>query len=592
MTRHGGAGRRVSGAAIWSARQHDANEAVRRPMSTNIVDSPPVEPAGPDEMAAALDAAAHQARGDATRRGIVSAALIITIGNLLSRIFGLVREALASYYFGTGAGFKPFALADSMLTILYDLLISGMVAAALVPVFSEYVAPERREELRRVVGTLLLLALAVIGSVTVLLEIFATPLVRLWLGSGSAGDVALLPETVKNIRLILPAAFLLGFSAIVMAANYALGRFAWPSASQAARNGAIIVAAVALHRALGVTSMVVGVLLGAVLLVVIQLPGLRDALPKLAFDLRHPAIRRIFVLYAPIFLGLFASTFGQLVDRHFAWNAGEDALGAMRYATQIQQLVLGLVATGISLGALPALARQAAAGDDAGFQTTFATALRLTTVLIAPAAFGLLALASPLGHLIFRHGATSNADARLIVIALIGYVPGTFFQAYDQLLINVFYARHNTLTPQLVGVASVVLYIGVEVALVGRFGMVALVGAISVQWTFHALVMFWLGRRLLTAAHWRAFRRALAVCVGVSVVMAALAWAVASGIERTLPGPALIREAAALFVAAGLGALVYAWGVTRLGITEFTALASAILRKAGLGSLARRLAAS
>lgn len=538
-------------------------------MSTELADSPAVEPTAVAATPSAVQSAA--------RRGIASAALIIAVGNLLSRLFGLVREQLASYYFGTGVNFKPFTLADSMLTILYDLLISGMVASALVPVLSQYTTPEHRAELRRILGTLLTLVLLVMGSVTIGLEIFASPLVGAWLGGGT--DASLIPETVKNVRLILPAVLLLGVSAVFLAANYALGHFAWPSASQAARNGAIIIATVALARWLGVTSMVVGVLLGAVLLVVIQLPGLRDALPRLAFDIRHPAIRSIFLLYIPIFIGLFANTFGQVIDRSLAWNTSDDALGAMRYATTLQQLVLGLVATGISLGALPALSRQAEAADEEGFRATLSAALRMTTVLIAPATFGLLALATPLVNVIFRHGATDEQSARLIVLALVWYIPGTFFQAYDQLLINVFYARRNTLTPQLVGVAAVLLYIGVEVALVGRFGMVALVAAISVQWTFHALVMFWLGRRFLSPADHRAFRRTLAVCLGVSIAMAAVAWGAATGLGQILPGPALLREVLTLLIPVALGAVIYAWGVTRLGVDEFADLARRLLTR-------------
>ncbi len=565
--------------------------AAALPMKAELTDSSAVE-----ETAAGVVPSTAEATA---RRGIVSAAIIIAVGNLLSRLFGLVREQLASYYFGTGVNFRPFTLADSMLTILYDLLISGAVASALVPVLTQYAVPERRAELRRILGTLLSLVLLILGGVTIVLEIFAAPLVTVWLRFGvgatqtaptipSLGDaarggamgveaVASLALTIQNVRLILPAVLLLGVSAVFLAANYALGRFVWPSASQAARNGAIIVATVLLAGWLGVTSMVVGVLVGAVLLVVIQLPGLRDALPRPAFDLRHPAIRAIMRLYLPIFIGLFANTFGQIIDRSLAYNASQDALGAMRYATTLQQLVLGLVATGIALGALPALSRQAEAGDEAGFRATFAAALRMTTVLIAPATLGLLALAGPLVNVIFRHGATDAASAGLIVLALVWYLPGTFFQAYDQLLINVFYARRNTLTPQLVGVAAVVLYIAVEVALVGRFGMVALVGAISVQWTFHALTMFWLGRRFLGPDEWRAFRRTLAICTGVSVAMAIVAWGGATLIERSLPGPALLREILSLVVPVALGAACYAWGVTRLGVDEFAAITRRII---------------
>jgi putative peptidoglycan lipid II flippase len=462
-----------------------------------------------------------------------------------------------------------------MLTILYDLLISGMVAAALVPVLSEYSAPERRAELRRIVGTLLTLATLVLSAVTILLVIFAPQLVTLWLQSGSGTiDDALIPEAIRNVRFILPAVMLLGLSAIIMSTNYALGRFAWPSIAQAARNGAIIIATILLARTFGVTSMVIGVLAGGVLLVALQLPGLRDVRPVPALALRHPAIRRIFRLYAPIFIGLFANTIGQLIDRNLAWNrAGDDALGAMRYATTLQQLVLGLVATGIALGALPALSRQAESGDESAFRSTLNAALRMTTVLIAPASLGLLALAAPIVNLIFRHGATDAAGASVIVLALIWYIPGTFFQAFDQLLINVFYARRNTLTPQLVGVAAVVLYIAVELTLVGRFGMVALVAAISVQWTFHAIVMYWLARHLLTPADHHAF------CLGVAAVMAAVAWGTSQALERTLPGPDLVREVLILALPVALGAAVYAWGITRLGIDDFAILARRVVAK-------------
>ncbi|HEX5502148.1 MAG TPA: murein biosynthesis integral membrane protein MurJ [Thermomicrobiales bacterium] len=513
-------------------------------------------------------------------RRIASAAFIIMAGNLLSRLFGLGREQVASYYFGTGDAIAPFALADSMLTILYDLLISGMVAAALVPVLSEYSAPERREELRRIVGTLLTLALVIVGGTTILLEVFAPALIRLWLSSGSGALRAdLIPAAIYNIRLILPAVVLLSCSAIFMATNYALGRFAWPSAAQAARNLAIIVATIALERWLGVSSMVVGVLTGALLLVLLQSPGLRDALPRPALDLGHPAVRRIFILYAPIFIGLFANTFGQLVDRNFAWRAGEDALGAMRYATTLQQLVLGLVATGISLGALPALSRHAEAGDEAGFRDTLAAALRLTTVLIAPATFGLLALAWPLIALIFYHGATTAAGAHMILVALLWYLPGTFFSAYDQLLIFVFYARKNTLTPQLVGVTAVVAYLAVEITLVGRLGMVALVVANSVQWTLHAAIMFYLARHLLGPDGRRTLARTLAVCLGAGVPMALLAYALSRGLEGAVPGPRLLRESAALFLPAAAGAAFYAWAVTRLGVHEFASLTRAARRR-------------
>jgi len=534
------------------------------------------------------------ASGDTSSRSIAAAALVITIGNLLARLFGMLREQFTSYYFGTGTAIKPFAIADSMLTILYDLLISGAIASALVPVLSNFSTVERRVELRRIVGTLLSVTLLTMSGVTIMLIIFAPQLVQLWLFSGmgngsrigdplpgmalvaaahavgeSADNAVLMPQVVTTIRLILPAIVLLGLAAVLLATNYALGRFIWPSMAQVARNGAMVIAAAALAHWLGITSMVIGVLVGAALLVVVQLPSLRDAFPYPAFDLSHPAIRRIFRLYAPISLGLLANTIGQIIDRSLAWGqAGENALGAMRYATQLQQLVLGLVATGIALGALPLLAREAEHADETGFRATLITALRMTTVLIAPAIFGLFALSSPLVRLLFGHGATTASGTHSIIIALLGYLPGTFFAAYDQLLINMFYARSNTLTPQFVGVVGVALYIGIELALVKHLGMVALVGAVSAQWAFHALTMFWLSRTIIGRAGLYAVGRVLGICLGVSIAMAVLIFSISAALGAILPGPQILRDITTLLLAGGSGVSFYIWGTALLGVPD------------------------
>jgi putative peptidoglycan lipid II flippase len=187
-----------------------------------------------------------------------------------------------------------------------------------------------------------------------------------------------------------------------------------------------------------------------------KLPALAraGALPTLRLDLRHPAVRRIGLLYLPVFLGLLVSTVQVVVDRNLAWRAEADALGAMRYATTLVQSVLGLVAAAISLAALPTLAGHFTGKDEGAFSRTLESALRYVTILIVPAVFGMAVLARPLVALLFEHGETGSAEASSISIVLLGYLPGTLFAAFDQVLIYAFYARQSTWTPVLVGVAA------------------------------------------------------------------------------------------------------------------------------------------
>ena len=106
-----------------------------------------------------------------------------------------------------------------------------------------------------------------------------------------------------------------------------------------------------------VTSLVIGILAGAAGQALLQLPGLRGTAFRLSFDLSHPGVRRIVRLYLPVAGGLVVSAAVVALDTRLASTAGEGALAAMRYATTLIQLPLGLVATALSFAILPVLSR-------------------------------------------------------------------------------------------------------------------------------------------------------------------------------------------------------------------------------------------
>jgi putative peptidoglycan lipid II flippase len=317
-----------------------------------------------------------------------------------------------------------------------------------------------------------------------------------------------------------------------------------------------------------------------------QIPPLyrAGAMPRPNLHLGHPAVRRVLRLYFPIFLGLLANTAAVVVDRNLAWGAERDALGAMRYATTLVQLVLGLVAAAISLAALPTLSRHFTAGDEERFGATLSKALAMTTVLILPAVLGLAAVARPVVDLLFKHGATDAEGARLIVIALLGYLPGTLFAAYDQILIFAFYARQNTRTPVIVGVLAIGVYFFVAMSLVGQLGMLGLVLANSAQFVTHALVMGALARRMLGGIGSPELVRTITRCAVAALSMAGLVlvvWTLAdAGLPAmTSPWSTVGREIVLVGVPVAAGAVWYASALHVLKVEELGLLRQAILSK-------------
>ncbi len=512
-------------------------------------------------------------------QGLAAAAGILMAGTIMSRVLGLVREQVTSWLFGTGDQVAAFTIADNIHTILFDLVISGMMQAALIPVLSEFAAPEKRHELRRISGTLLVLTFLIVGALVLLVEVFAPTVVALMTQLGPAEQARsqeTVDLTIDLVRIIMPAVLLLGLSVVLMATLYSLERFTRPALSLSVRNIAIIFMALTLGRtAIGIKSLAIGIVLGAALLLLLLLPGLRDCMPRPNIHFRHPAVKRIYILYLPILLGLMVNTFALIVDRNLAWRAGTDAVGAMRFATTMNQMVLGLVAAAISLAALPMLSRYFVAGDDANYRATLARGLRMVTVLVIPAALGLMVLAWPAVKLLFFHGATTKSGAEAIMLALVLYLPGTLFAAFDQVLIFAFYARQNTKTPQIVGVLAVGIYFIVALSLFQSLEMAGLVIANSAQFIFHTLVMILITRRMLAGQPLDdgRFVRTLKVSTGVGILMAGVAGLLALALSVGLPGASggvagLLRETMILAVPAAVGAVIYAVGLFYFQIDE------------------------
>jgi putative peptidoglycan lipid II flippase len=503
-------------------------------------------------------------------RRVVLAALLIALGNIASRVLGIVRESAIAGTFGRGSVVDSFTAASTLPTILYDLLVSGAISAALVPVFSEYAEGDQRE-FWRVASSVANLALLAIAAITSLL-IWQAPLAVELLAGGFAPEIR--EQATLMVRLLLPAVLFMGLSGLITALLYARQRFLLPSFTTSAYNLGIIAGALLLTRSFGPYGLVAGVLLGALLQVMLQLPGLRDMAYQPILDLRHPGVRRILKLYAPVALGIGFSILGTVLDRNLASRQGQSALATMRYATTLIQFPLGLVAAAVAFAVLPTLSRQAAARDEEAFRATLAMGLKVVLLLILPATAGLAALATPITALIFERQAFGAADTAATARALLFYLPGLPAAALDQMLLFAFYARNRTLAPNLVQGAAIGVYAlsAVGLLLTTQLGFFALILGNSAQWISHALILLVLARGLVRLRGLR-LGEALLKCGG-----AALALLLAAGwLAAALPGGPLIRMVAA----GGVGAALYFGLCLLLRVEALDFFVAALRRRVG-----------
>lgn len=451
-------------------------------------------------------------------RRIALAALLIAAGSIASRVLGLVRESVIGANFGLQV--DTFTVASIVPTQLYDLLINGAISAALVPVLSEYAEGDQRE-FWRVASTVINLALLVLAALALLLYVLADPVVSV-IGPGFTGtDRA---EAIAMVRWLMPAVVLIGLSGLITALLYARQKFLLPAFTTSAYNLGIIIAAALLSLRVGVFALVIGVLLGAVMQVLLQLPGLRGIAYRPTIDLRHPGVQRILKLYAPVALGITFSTIGVALDRNLA-SQFPGAPSAMRYATTLIQFPLGLVAAAVSFAVLPTLSRQASANAEDAFGATLGMGLKVVLLLVLPATAGLAALALPAVQSILR---LAPNEAAVTANALLLYLPGLPAAAVDQVLLFAVYAHKRTLMPNLVQGAAVIIYAITALGLLQttNLGFGALVIGNSAQWIGHLLILMLLSRQLVRLRGLR-LGEAAWKCGVASVLMAVAAWGAA-----------------------------------------------------------------
>lgn len=533
----------------------------------------------------------EEAEGESTpsKRGqLVKSATLVMLGNLGSSILGQARQSVLA---GLGTAMTgPFATALTPLQTFLDLLANGTVSGALIPTFTDYSDEEKQQELRRVVYSLVNLLILVTAGIA-LLFIFVAP----WfVGSILTGDFALEQKTltITFSQIIICALSIMGPFAVLQAVLYARKEFGIAAFAAGALHLGVIAGAVVTGwwgaNRFGQYGLAFGVIVGALAQVALLVPGLkRQKLPYMfVLDLKHPAIRRIFKLYAPLALSYIVSMFFVFLDLSLMTRAPGNSsanLTAAKFATALIQFPGGLVAAALSFAILPTLSRYATENEDGQFKETLMMGLRLGLLLMIPAAAGLIVLRYPIVSLLFEHGRFNPGDANLAAIALQNYAYQLPFLVIDQLIMFAFYARKNTLVPVIVGFVCYGCYALVALPFFQTIGMPALVFANTVQNSLHGIFLFILFYKFFGSLKVRPSLPAVAKIIIATAAMVAVAWVLQVWMGqyeffslRTLRGQFLTT-----LIAGGAAVIVYFGGILLLKVEEIALLKQAVLAKLG-----------
>lgn len=504
---------------------------------------------------------------------IAGAAMVLATASIVSRFLGLLRDRMLAGGFGAGDTLDVYYAAFRVPDLVYNLLIMGALSAGFIPVF--VAAREKNHGVLRsewhFVNSLINILLAALLVSGGLLFIFAPPLVKLITPGFSAEKIAL---TIMLTRIMLLSPLLLGLSSVFGGILQSAKRFLVFSLTPIFYNLGIIFGIIFLVPKFGASGLAWGVVLGAALHMIIQLPAVRSLgwrwRPFLNW--RDENVRCLARLMGPRTLTLAISQLNFLAITIVASTLATGSLAVFNLAYNIWTFPLGVMAASLATAAFPSLSENAARKDWSSFAQNFSATFRHILFLIMPFSALLLVLRAQIVRVILGTGQFDWGDTILTIDALQYLALGLLAEALILLLVRGFFALEDTKTPFWLGLAGSILRIGGAWALVGTLG----VGGLALGWALGGIinmVLLWLflERKVADLRFGEILTSGLKILLS-SILAGGGAWSVLRLADNFLDTQTFIGLLAQGLLAGGAGLAIYFLVGAVFGVAEIRSL--------------------
>ena len=460
------------------------------------------------------------AGGISPGRVLVTASLILTVAALASRLLGWIRLLVIGSQFGASRELDAYFAAFRIPDAIFQLVVAGALSAALIPVFQGYRARGQDREAWQLASSVINLVLIALAGLSLLMAILAPVFVPIVAPGFDAPTTEL---TIRMTRVMLLSPVLIGMGAVVTGILNSYQQFTVPAIAPLLYNVAIIGAAIFLAPVMGVEGLAVGVAIGSLAHLAVQLPNLARVGQRydLTIGLSHPGVRRVAWLMGPRTLGLAAGQINFLVSTVLASGLPEGSLTAYNYAFQLSQIPVGVVGVSIAVALFPTLSTDAALGRIGEIRRQVAGAVRVLVFVAAPLTAVMIVLREPLTSVFYQYGLFSQSATERTASALLFFAVGLVGHIVVHVLTRAFYAMQDTRTPVAWAIVAVAVNVPLMAVLVGPMGVEGLALALSVSSVIEVIGLLWFLRGRLESVEEAAIARSL-LRAGVAALAAAL----------------------------------------------------------------------
>jgi len=395
---------------------------------------------------------------------ITFAALLLGVSALVSRILGLVRDRLLAGKFGAGQDLDIYFAAFRIPDFVYGILIMGGLSAVFLPVFAEYFRKNEEEGWRLVsiiLNCFLILLVVLCGILAIL-----TPWLIKFIVPGFSPEQKNLAISLTRIMFFSPIFF--GLSSIFSGVLHYFNRFFAYSIAPILYNLSIIFGILVFVPIFGLMGLAYGVILGAFLHWICQIPAAKASgfkyLPILNF--KYPGLIKIFRLITPRTIGASVYHINLIVITAIASTLTAGSIAIFNFSNNLQHFPIGLIGASFALAAFPTLSRAWADGNKEEFLVNFSSVFRQILFLVIPTSFLIFLLRAQIVRLILGTGEFGWLETRLTAASLGIFCLSIFALASVPFLTRAFFSFQDTKTPTIAALIYMVLNAGLCFSLV------------------------------------------------------------------------------------------------------------------------------
>jgi len=377
---------------------------------------------------------------------------------LMSRVAGYIRDMVMAYFFGATAFTDAFWIAFRIPNLLRRLFAEGSLTISFIPVFTETLEKRDKAEAKKVSDIVFSLLFSLTLIISVLGIIFSPYIVKLF---AYGFDKETFDLSVSLNRIMFPYIFFISLTALSMGVLNSLRHFFAPAFSPVLLNISIIAAVFVLFKTfdMPIYSAAVGVILGGVLQLLVQLPFLKakEFLFRFTTNFRNPAVKRIGLLLVPQLFGLAVYNLNLIVSSQYASFMHPGTISYLYFAERLTEFPLGIIAVSIATVLLPSLSSYVSRGDYDKFHETYNFTLKLLLFILIPALAGLIALRIPICNILYQRGEFTYDATLATAQTLSGYCLGLWAVGGLRVTAPAFYAMQDTKTPVVVAFFAFIL---------------------------------------------------------------------------------------------------------------------------------------